>query len=270
VYQIHREYGEPEGKKLKAQLTAPKWIGLLLLIAATVVHAGQKITVYAAASLTDAVGEIAELYEREKSVKVVGSYGSSSTLAKQIENGAPADVFIPADLKWMDYLEGKNRILPESRRNLLGNKLVLIAPKGRGFNVVADKSFDLAKAFEGKLCVGEVESVPAGIYAKQALVALGWWDDLQSRIVGAQDVRAALAFVERGECAAGIVYETDAKISDSVELVFRIPVETHEPIRYPVAAVSGSGADSLDFIEFLASPAAGAIFERYGFSLIEN
>jgi molybdate transport system substrate-binding protein len=253
---------------MKLLTAAGRLLGLALTLTATVANAEQKITVYAAASLTDAVEEIAALYEQQTSTTVVESFGSSSTLAKQIDNGAPADVFISADLQWMDYLANNNRILPASRRNLLGNTLVLVAPKGRGFKVVADKGFDFASAFEGKLCVGEVESVPAGIYAKQALVALGWWDAIQSRIVGTQDVRAALAFVERGECAAGIVYETDARISAKVERILRFPDETHEPIVYPVAAVSGSGAGSLGLIEFLASPAAGAVFERYGFSLI--
>lgn len=253
---------------MKLLTAAGRLLGLALIFAATVANAEQKVTVYAAASLTNAIEEIAALYEQQTATTVVGSFGSSSTLAKQIENGAPADVFISADLKWMEYLAGKNRIDPASRRNLLGNTLVLIAPKGRRFDAVANNAFNFASAFAGKLCMGEVESVPAGIYARQALVALGWWQAIQSRIVGTQDVRAALAFVERGECAAGIVYETDAKISAKVELVLRFPDDTHEPIVYPVAAVSGAGAGSLGFIDFLASPAAGAVFERYGFSLI--
>lgn len=255
---------------MKSLRTVQKWVGLLLMFAATVANAEAKITVYAAASLTDAVGEVAALYKKQHSIEVVGSYGSSSTLAKQIENAAPADVFISADLKWMDYLAEKKRLIPGSRRNLLGNQLVLVAPKGRGFTAEARPGFDLGKAFEGKLCVGEVESVPVGIYARQALQALGWWESMQSRLAGAQDVRAALAFVERGECAAGIVYATDANISGKVEVVMQFPEDTHERIIYPVAALTGSDSRSLDFIEFLASPGADAVFQRYGFSLNEE
>jgi len=243
-------------------------LGLLLLVWVAVASAGTKVTVYAAASLTDAVGEIAAQYEAEKSVKVVASYAASSTLAKQIEHGAPADVFISADLKWMNYLQDKGKITAQTRKNLLGNKLVVVAPKGRGFKIDPVKGFDFARAFAGRLCTGDLESVPVGIYAKQSLRALGWWDAIKSRIVGTQDVRAALAFVERGECAAGIVYETDARISGRVELVDVLPQDSHDPVVYPVAAVAGSSPEGKAFAEYLASPAAGAVFVKYGFTVI--
>ena len=245
----------------------------LALLAAVSSHAyaGLKVTVYAAASLTNAIGEVAAQYEKAKGVKVVSSFAASSALAKQIENGAPADVFISADSKWMNYLQDKNKIDKASRRDLLGNHLVLIAPKGQSFKVEMDKSFDFAKAFDGKLCTGDLESVPAGIYTKQALTALGWWSAIKSRIVGTQDVRASLAFVERGECAAGIVYETDAKLSSNSDTVAIFPDSSHDPIVYPVAAVVGNQGPAQgiakDFIEYLASPEASAIFTRYGFSL---
>jgi molybdate transport system substrate-binding protein len=231
-------------------------------------HADQKITVFAAASLTNAIGEVTAQYEKETGIKVVTSFASSSALAKQIENGAPADVFISADTKWMNYLQDKNKINAESRRNLLGNHLVLIAPKGQQFKIEFDKSFDFSKAFDGRLCTGDLESVPIGIYAKQSLVALKWWEAVKARIVGTQDVRAALVFVERGECAVGIVYETDAKISSKTEMVGTFPDASHDPIVYPVASVAGGQAAAKDFVEYLASPPASAIFSKYGFSLL--
>lgn len=241
--------------------------GITLLALSTLVMAEQKVTVYAAASLANAIGEVAAKYEMEKAVKVAGSYAASSSLAKQIENGAPADVFISADLKWMNYLQDKNRIVLESRRNLLNNKLVLITPKGQGFKVSADKGFDLSKAFDGKLCTGDLESVPVGIYAKQSLMSLGWWNGVKSRIVGTQDVRAALAFVERGECTAGIVYETDAKISTKTEVIATLPADSHDPVVYPVAVVAGAKPEAQAFVDYLSSPQAGNIFLKYGFSI---
>ena len=241
-----------------------------LLVFSTGSMAEQKVVVYAAASLTNAITEIAAQYEKEKSTHVVTSFAASSALAKQIENGAPADVFISADLKWMHYLQDKNKLIPDSRKNLLGNKLVLIAPKTRGFKVETGKPFDLGNAFEGRLCTGDLESVPAGIYAKQSLISLNWWNSLKSRIVGTQDVRAAMAFVERGECAAGIVYETDAKVSSKIELLATLPDDSHDPIIYPVAAISGAKTVGRDFIDYLSSKQASMVFVKYGFTLINR
>lgn len=243
---------------------------IVFMVLAATANAADKITVYAAASLTNALGEISTQYEKAKSMDVAQSYASSSTLAKQIENGAPADVFISADMKWMDYLQEKKRIDAPSRTELLGNKLVLIVPKGHKFNVQFDKGFDFAKAFEGRLCTGDLESVPAGIYAKQSLISLNWWDSIKNRIVGAQDVRGALAFVERGECPAGIVYETDAKISDKVEIAATFPEGSHKPVVYPVALVNGAKPTARDYVEFLKGPEASAIFSKYGFSVLKN
>ncbi|MEO6117923.1 MAG: molybdate ABC transporter substrate-binding protein, partial [Methylotenera sp.] len=211
-----------------------RWaIALLLAILGVVANADDKVTVYAAASLTNALTDISTQYEKAKATKISHSFAASSTLAKQIENGAPADIFISADTKWMNYLQDKKLINADSRKEFLGNKLVLIAPKGRGFNVKLEKSFDFSKAFDGRLCTGDIESVPAGIYAKESLSYLNWWDGIKTRIVGAQDVRGALAFVERGECGAGIVYETDAKVSNKVEIIATFPEESHKPIVYP-------------------------------------
>lgn len=244
-----------------------------LLLISSVAFAEDKVTVFAAASMTNALTEISALFEKEKTAKVTHSFAASSTLAKQIENGAPADIFVSADTKWMNYLQDKKLINQSSRVEFLGNKLVLIAPKGRTFNVQFDKSFDFSSAFNGKLCTGDVESVPVGIYAKESLMRLQWWDGIKARIVGAQDVRGALAFVERGECAAGIVYETDAKVSSKVEIVASFPESSHLPIVYPIAIVSHAKNVSLkstqSYISFLQSKEALDIFRKYGFNVLK-
>ncbi|MBK8538147.1 MAG: molybdate ABC transporter substrate-binding protein [Candidatus Competibacteraceae bacterium] len=240
-------------------------IGLLLVVP---VWAADPITVFAAASTTNAIQDIAALYQKEKGVEVKTSFAAASALAKQIEQGAPADVFISADLKWMDYLDGKDKIVKTSRRNLLGNQLVLIAPKGKVFPVKLEKIFDLPGAFEGRWC-SCVQSVPIGQYSQQALTALGWWAALEPRLAAAPDVRSALAFVERGECAVGIVYATDAKVSDKVEVLATFPPNSHSPVLYPAALVQGAKPAAKGFLEFLASSQAAAIFSRYGFTVIK-
>lgn len=231
--------------------------------------AAADILILAAASLTNALDDIAKTYQAKNGVKVKTSFASSSALAKQVENGLPADVFISADLKWMDYLYDKGKIDGDSRRELLGNTLVLIAPKGKSFAVTLEHGGNLADAFEGKLCTGETETVPAGKYAKEALMNLGMWDAIKARIVGTEDVRAALAFVERAECAAGIVYQTDALISNKVEVVSEFPAASHAPIIYPMALVSQSG-EAKAFLDYLAQPEAQAVFDKYGFKRISK
>lgn len=226
------------------------------------------IVIFAAASLTNAVTEIAKAYQDETHIQVKTSFASSSTLAKQIENGAPADIFISADTKWMQYLKDKKVLNEASVSNLLANHLVLIAPKGKQWHVETNKSFDFFNTFDGKLCTGEMESVPVGIYAKQALNALGWLDASKSRIVGTQDVRAALRLVERGECAAGIVYETDAKISNKVVTIATFPENTHEKILYPLSLTKVASTQSEAFYNYLKSDKAKWIFTQYGFSFI--
>ena len=250
-------------------------IALSLVFTSLLTHADEKVTVFAAASLTNALTDISAIYEKskdekEKTTKIVHSFASSSTLAKQIENGAPADIFISADTKWMNYLQDKKLINTASRKEFLGNKLVLIAPKGRGFNVKFDKSFDFSKSFDGRLCTGDIDSVPAGIYAKDSLIYLNWWHGIKTRIVGTQDVRGALAFVERGECAAGIVYETDAKISNKVEIVATFPEESHKPIVYPMAFVVNAKNVNNDYFSYLQSSKALDIFKKYGFNILSS
>jgi molybdate transport system substrate-binding protein len=245
-----------------------KYVSLIvILLLSTSVYAEEKLTVFAAASLTNALSEVDTQYEKESGVKIAHSFAASSTLAKQIESGAPADVFISADLKWMNYLQDKSLINKPSRKNLLGNELVLISPKDRVYEVRFDKGFEFAKSFEGRLCTGDVDSVPVGIYAKEALTNLGWWKDIKSRVVGAQDVRGALMFVERAECNLGIVYETDAKVSKKVDLVGVFPESTHAAVLYPVASTANAKPATSAYLTYLQSPEALNIFKKYGFNI---
>lgn len=229
---------------------------------------GGGILVFAAASTTNAIQDLAALYEKEKGVTVVTSFAAASALAKQIEQGAPADVFISADLKWMDYLASKSKIVEASRRNLLGNRLVLVSPKDQAFPVKLEKGFDLPGAFQGRWCSCGPD-VPIGRYSQQALTALGWWAALEPRLAAAPDVRSALAFVERGECAVGIVYETDAKGSDRVEVLGVFPADTHSPVLYPAARVQGAKPAAQGFLDFLRTPAAARVFRQYGFAVLD-
>ncbi|MES2580368.1 MAG: molybdate ABC transporter substrate-binding protein [Pseudomonadota bacterium] len=231
--------------------------------------AEQKVTVFAAASLTNAILEIVTAYESESPQKIQTSLAASSMLAKQIENGAPADIFISADTKWMNYLQEKDLLKTDSKTNLLGNRLVLIAPKGKAFKVDMKQDFSFNNAFAGKLCTGEAESVPAGIYAKQSLKALNWWDAIKTRIVGTQDVRAALTLVERGECDAGIVYETDAKVTEKVETIAAFPDASHDAIVYPLSLTKNAKPKASGFYNYLKSEKAKAVFVKYGFTVLK-
>ena len=241
---------------------------LVLGIASLTSRAEEVVRVFAAASLTNALNDIGAQWVKAGHTQPSLAYAASSALAKQIEVGAPADVFASADLTWMDYLDQRGKISTSTRSNLLGNTLVLIAPKGRGFPVEMIQGFDLPAAYKGKLCTGEPGVVPVGIYAKQSLEALGWWSALQGRIVGTDDVRTALAFVERGECPLGIVYATDAAISSKVEVLATFPESTHKPIVYPFALVKGARPEAADFLDYVkTAPDAAAVFQHYGFTL---
>ncbi|HEY5849270.1 MAG TPA: molybdate ABC transporter substrate-binding protein [Lysobacter sp.] len=255
--------------------TLPALIRRLALVAMLALGgpaaAGEPVRVFAAASLTNALNDIGAAWEKAGHPKPSLAYAASSALAKQIEAGAPADVFASADLTWMDYLDQRGKIAPGSRVNLLGNDLVLIVPKGRPVPVEMKRGFDFAGAFQGKLCTGEPGVVPVGIYAKQSLEALGWWAPLKGRIVGTDDVRTALAFVERGECALGIVYATDAKISSKVDVLTAFPQDSHKPIVYPFAIVKGARPEAQAFMQFVrTSAAAAAIFDRHGFTRLKR
>jgi len=224
------------------------------------------VHVYAATSLTNAVEKIAEAFREETGVTVVSSFAGSSTLARQIERGAPADLFLSANIAWMDYLEARDLIEEGSRRPLLRNELVVVAPKGEGFEVEAEKGFDFALAFEGRLAVGDPSHVPAGIYARQALQGLGWWVGVKDRLAVGHDVRTTLVYVERGVCPAGIVYATDAALSSRIDVIARFPKEVSDPIEYPVAILKGKDRAMVKkFMTYLRSKSGRKIFQSFGF-----
>lgn len=233
--------------------------------------ATKPIIVFAAASLKNALDRIAKDWDAKSGSKTTISFAASSALAKQIESGAPADIFISADLKWMDYLAEKNLIAPVTRKNLLGNTLVLIAPKESTISLKIAKGFDLAGALgDGRIAMGEVKSVPAGVYGKAALESLGVWDAVSAKVAGAENVRAALTFVARGETPLGIVYGTDAKSEPKVRVVDTFPTDSHPPIVYPVALTAFStneGAKML--LDFLSSAEATKVFEDEGFTVLK-
>ncbi|MDF0578141.1 molybdate ABC transporter substrate-binding protein [Bradyrhizobium yuanmingense] len=230
------------------------------------------ITVFAAASMKNALDEIDAAYTARTGVKFSVSYAASSVLAKQIEQGAPADVFVSADTDWMDYAIAKKTINEPSRVNLLGNSIVLIAPKdSRIDSVTIAPGFDLAKlAGDGRIATGDVKSVPAGKYAKAALEKLGAWQAAEPKFAMAESVRAALTLVARGEAVLGIVYSTDAKVEPGVKIVGTFPPDSHPAIIYPVAATSTAKPEANDYLAFLRSAAAKAILEKYGFKFLIN
>jgi molybdate transport system substrate-binding protein len=231
---------------------------------------GKDVLVFAAASLKNALDDIAGQWQRETGKKVVIAYAASNTLIKQIEQGAPADIFISADLDWMDYGQQKNLIKPDSRFNLLGNRLVLIAPKDSGVSANIQPGFDLATLLKGgRLAMGNVDAVPAGKYGKAALEKLGVWDSVKDKIAQAESVRAALLFVSRGEAPLGMVYQTDAAADPGVKIVGTFPENTHPPIIYPVALTKEStNPNAQAFLDYLRLPAARAAFERQGFTVL--
>lgn len=244
-------------------LKAGIFVGLILI--AGLAQAGE-VKVYAAASLTDVLTELVKDYQQaHPETKIKSSFAGSSTLAKQIENGAPADLFISADKDWADYLQTRSLLDTKTRVELLTNQLVLIAPANRVPIISLNKNTNFAASFSGKLCTGEPAYVPVGKYAKQVLTYYGWWDSIQSRLVGTEDVRTALAFVERGECALGIVYKTDAQLSKKVSVVVSFPAESHLPIVYPGGLTKNAGPDAQAFWQFLQSKPAMEVFARYGF-----
>ena len=228
------------------------------------------LTVFAAASMKNALDDIDAAYTTKTGVKVLASYAASSVLAKQIDQGAPADIFVSADTDWMDYAIGKKTINEPTRVNLLGNSIVLIAPKDSSIdNVSIGPGFDLAKlAGDGRIATGDVKAVPVGKYAKAALQKLGAWDAAEPKFAFAESVRAALTLVARGEAVLGIVYATDAKIEPGVKIVGTFPVDSHPPIIYPVAATMTAKSEAAEYLSFLRSAAAKAIFEKYSFKFL--
>ncbi len=224
------------------------------------------IIVFAAASLTNALQEVGDGFTKDSSIPVKFSFAASSTLARQIENGAPADVFFSADLEWMDYLQTRKLIQVATRHDVLGNHLVLVAPVTSKITLRIAPNFPLLAALgNSRLAIGDPDGVPAGRYAHEALTKLGVWNAVADRLARADSVRSALVLVDRGEAPLGIVYQTDALIDKNVRVVDVFPDNTHLPITYPIALANGAKADAAEFLSYVQSPAADIIFKRYGF-----
>lgn len=248
----------------------PSWgFALLLALSAlpSLAWAGD-LLVFAAASLKPALDELLEQPETRAIAEVKASYAASSQLARQIDNGAPAALFISADEEWMDYLADRDRIVAASRADLLGNALVLAARADSSIALRIAPGFDLAGALgsDQHLAIAEPNSVPAGKYAKSALISLGVWDSVQGRIIAGDNVRSALNFVLRGEAPLGVVYRSDAVSDPAVRIVDTFPESSHPPIRYPAALIAGHDeATARQLLERLRSADSAALFRRYGF-----
>lgn len=252
-------------RKLMGALAA-----LALLCSFNAVAAGNEkpaLTVFAAASLTEVLQEIGTAYTKSTGVPVKFSFAASSALAKQIESGAGVDVFMSADQEWMDYLAGRKLIDAATRRDVVANRLALVAPVDSTIRLKVAPGFGLRAALgaNGRLATGDPDSVPAGKYAKAALTSLEVWREIEPRLVRAENVRAALAFVARGEVPLGIVYQTDAKADLKVKLIDLFPESSHPPITYPVAATAPASPQARAFVDFLFSPSARTTLVRAGF-----
>jgi molybdate transport system substrate-binding protein len=244
-------------------------LSLALVLSFATQAPAEPVNVFAAASLKNALDAVSEAWKAEAGKETKNVYAASSALAKQIQQAAPADVFISADLDWMDYLAEKKLIKPETRKVLLGNVLVLVAAKDSGVKLELKQGADLAGALAGgKLAVGDVKAVPAGKYAKAALEKLGAWTAAEPKFAMAESVRAALTLVARGEAALGIVYSTDAKVEPGVKIVGTFPADSHPAIIYPVAATTTAKPETTDYLAFLRSTAAKNILEKYGFKFL--
>jgi molybdate transport system substrate-binding protein len=250
-------------------LAARLLLGLMLLPVAA--RAEEPVTVFAAASLKGALGEISDAWAQQGHPRLRISFDSSGALARQIQQGAAAHVFISADQKWMDYLVKQNLVAAGSRKNLLTNTLVLVAPADQAKPVVLKPGFDLAGLLgpKGRLSVGDPDTVPAGIYGKQALTRLGVWDQASAHLAPAANVKAALVMVETGEAPAGIVYGTDAKGDSKVAVIGTFPASSHDPITYPIALIAklGETEPARQALRFLEGPRARAIYVKYGFGV---
>lgn len=249
--------------RLSALLVAAS---LFLLPAA----AARDVTVYAAASLKTALDEALIVYKAQAGTKVTAAYAASSALAKQIEAGAPADIFVSADQEWMDHLAKAGLIQTDSRFTFLGNQLVLVMERSQAKRLTIDGNLDLVGLLDGRrLAVGDVNAVPAGRYAKAALTRLGLWGKLSDKLAPAENVRAALALVARGEAAAGIVYATDARVEPGVAIVGVFPADSHPPIEYPAALVKGADAAAAKpLLDFLKTEEGRRHFINQGFTVL--
>ena len=261
------------GKRRPTRLALAACVAVLTL-AGPALAQGSGPLVFAAASLKNALDNVNRQYETDTGKKATISYAATSTLAKQIESGAPADLFVSADQRWMNYVQDHDLIQSETRHDLLGNSLVLIAPQDSPLDaakVMIGPGFPLAKMLgDGRLAMAEPNSVPAGLYGKAALQKLGVWDSVAARVAAAENVRAALALVARGEAPLGIVYKTDAAIDPGVKIVGTFPAGTHEPIVYPMALTKTARPEAAFFAAYLRGPVARKLFEKYGFTVLDQ
>jgi molybdate transport system substrate-binding protein len=244
---------------------------LLMVLIGTRLAAAEQITVFAAASLKDALDHAAILFQQYSGDEVSISYAASSALAKRIEAGAPSDIFFSADRYWMDYLQQRNLIKRDTRKSLLGNHLVLVAPVASDIEVAIKPKFPLASVLgDGRLAIADPDEVPAGKYSRAALEKLGAWSSVENKLMREEDVRAALYRVSNSQAPLGIVYQTDAASDKRVKIVGVFPDDTHPPIVYPIALTTKrENAGAGRFLAFLESSAADAIFERYGFVVLQ-
>lgn len=228
---------------------------------------GKSIVVFAAASLTDVLGEIDKAYTAKTGIEVKASFAASSALARQIENGANAAVFFSADEEWMDYLAQRSLLQAGTRHDVVGNRLVMIAPVDSNARVSIAKGFSISQELgaTGRLATGDPDSVPVGKYAQAALTKLGVWGAISPRLIRAENVRAALTYVARGEAPLGIVYETDALAEKRVKIVGTFPADSHPAIRYPIAVTAAGGAEAAKYVEFVRGGESAGVFRKYGF-----
>ncbi len=249
------------------------WLTRLLCLIALSAPSGageqsqSTLPVFAAASLTNALEEIRAAYQKTAGIQVKMSFDASSNMARQIEAGAHADVFFSADTQWMDYLQSRNLIQADTRKNVVGNRLVLIAPADSLIKLKIEPHFALAAALgNGRLATADPDSVPVGRYARSALSALGVWDEVAERLARAENVRAALKYVALGDAPLGIVYASDALVEKKVRVVDTFPASTHEPIVYPVALTKSAKSNAAGFVSYLTGPQGHEIFVKYGFT----
>lgn len=247
------------------------WAGMLALAIAAPSHAAapQPLVVLAAASLQESLTAVADGYAAAGHVRPILSFASSAALARQIENGAPADLFVSADAAWMDYLADKALLSPGQRRDLLTNRLALIAPVDSKVRLAVVRNMPLAAALKGGRLAMAAPEVPAGRYGRAALTSLGVWPSVADRLATGESVRTAMLYVSRGEAPLGVVYDTDARVDPKVRIVGLFPRESHPPIVYPAAVLARSGnADARGFLAYLQGPQARAVFRRYGFATL--
>lgn len=251
----------------------PKQIlfAIVVAFAAAFANAAERsqvtLTVFAAASLTDSLQKITDEFTRATGIRVRVAFAASSALARQIEMGARADVFFSADQDWMNYLQERELIDPSTRVELLGNRLVLIAPSDSNASIELVQDVPLVQALgrSGRLALGDPDSVPAGAYAKAALTSLGVWSDVESRLARAENVRVALMYVARGEAPLGIVYSTDARVEPRVKVIALFPEDSHPPITYPVAVTKVAQPEAAQYLAYLRSDTAKRVFSEAGF-----